>query len=347
MTGPCPSRSRRGTALAAASLTGLLAVAACGGTSAPGNGNGPGGDDLRQTAGDGSRYPLGVDSCGVGVQIESAPERVVLLKSAAVPYLLELGVLDRAVARAGAYPRGYYDDEEWATVEKVPLLTDRVDTTGHTQISRETVLAQDPDLVLGSADSVDTAALADVGIPLLEEPTLCADATTEPSFADVSDRLRTFGAVFDRSERAEERVTALEERVERLSARAEQVAKGRSAAVLYPTVGGGATYAYGTRSMAHSQLEAAGLANVFADVDERVFEVTAEELVSRDPDLLVLLHSNGQPGPVRDAALQLPGMTEVTAVTEDRVLVQLFNLVEPPSPLSVDGLERLVEELER
>ena len=68
---------------------------------------------------------------------------------------------------------------------------------------------------------------------------------------------------------------------------------GRTAAVLYPTVGGGTTYAYGTGSMAHPQLEAAGLENVFGDVDERVFEVTLEELLGRDPDVVVLNEPEG------------------------------------------------------
>ncbi len=113
--------------------------------------------------------------------------------------------------------------------------------------------------------------------------------------------------------------------------------------MLYPTVGGGTTYAYGTGSMAHPQLEAAGFENVFGDVDERVFEVTLEELLGRDPDVLVLLHSEGEPGPVEDAITGLPGAEDLTAVRNGDVMTQLFNFTEPPSPLVFEGLARIVD----
>src|SRR3546814_7128795 len=56
-------------------------------------------------------------------------------------------------------------------------------------------------------------------------------------------------------------------------------AERRTAAVLYPTVGGGVTYAYGTRSMAHPLLEAAGLDNAFADTDEQIGRASCRERV--------------------------------------------------------------------
>src|SRR5690606_9217266 len=111
----------------------------------------------------------------------------------------------------------------------------------------------------------------------------------------------------------------------------------RTAAVLFPTVGGGTGYAYGNKSMAHPQLEAAGFTNVFGDVDERVFEVTLEQLIDRDPAVLVLLYVDGDPEAVKDAIVNLPGADALTAVQNDDILVQLFNFTEPPTPLSVDG----------
>jgi iron complex transport system substrate-binding protein len=145
-----------------------------------------------------------------------------------------------------------------------------------------------------------------------------------------------------RENRAEEAITDLQADLAEVEAEVGN-GTGRTAAVLYPTVGGGTTYAYGTRSMAHPQLEAAGFENVFADVDERVFEVTLEELLGRDPDVLVLLHSEGEPGPVEDAVTRLPGAGELTAVRNGDVMTQLFNFTEPPSPLAFEGLERIVE----
>lgn len=281
---------------------------------------------------------LTVTNCGAEVRFEAEPERVVLLKSASVPFLHELGVLERVVARAGQYPGAYYDEATQAELDAIPLLTDRTDAAGHLQISREVVMAQRPDLVIGEVDTLDRATLAAAGIALLEEPALCAAGVADVGYEDVYEQLEFYGTVFGRPERARTAVGELRSRVEALSV----PASGRTAAVLYPTVGGGVTYAYGTSSMADPQLAAAGLENVFGDVPERVFEVSREELIARDPDVLVLLHGDGDPVAVSAAVTGLAGAEQISAVREGNVLPLLFNFTEPPTPLAVDGLEQLV-----
>ncbi|WP_432542108.1 ABC transporter substrate-binding protein [Kineococcus sp. SYSU DK002] len=310
----------------------LLLLAGCAGPGDGGGGADPGG-----------AYPLTVTNCGAQVTFASEPERVVLLKSAAVPFLHDLGVLDRVVARAGQYPDEYYDERTRAELDAIPLLTDRTDTSGHLQISREVVVAQRPDLVVGEVDNLDRATLAAAGIPLLEEPALCGAGVRDVSFEDVYEQMGFYGEVFDRREAASAAAARLRERVAQLSV----PGSGRTAAVLYPTVGGGVTYAYGSGSMANPQLAAAGLTNVFADVDERVFEVSREELIARDPDVLVLLHGDGDPRAVVEAVTSVPGLAGVSAVRDGAVLPLLFNFTEPPTPLAVDGLERVVDRFGR
>src|SRR5699024_12660579 len=63
-----------------------------------------------------------------------------------------------------------------------------------------------------------------------------------------------------------------------------------TAAVLYPSVGGGPLYTYGAGSMVTAQLEALDIENVFAGTPDRVFEISAEPLLDADPDVLVVLH---------------------------------------------------------
>jgi iron complex transport system substrate-binding protein len=286
-------------------------------------------------------YPVTVANCGAQVTFDHDPDRVVLLKSAAVPYLHDLGVMDRVTARAGAYPEDYYDQATLDELDEIPLLTDKLDTSGHLQISKEVVIAQEPDLVLGEVDNLSRETLDAVGIPLIEEPALCpSGGDTDPSFDDVYAQMDLYGEVFGRPDQA---ATAIDELKKRVADVSVATPTGRTAAVLYPTVGGGTTYAYGTASMAEPQLEAAGFRNVFDDVHERVFEVTLEELLGRDPDVLVLLHSDGDPDAVTKAITDLPGADELTAVRNGDVMAQLFNFTEPATPLAVDGLERIVE----
>ncbi|GAA4377539.1 ABC transporter substrate-binding protein [Nocardioides caricicola] len=293
------------------------------------------------SAGTGS-HPVTIENCGAEVTFDAAPQRVVLLKSSSVPFLHELGVLDRVTARAGQYPPDYYDDETLAELEAIPLLTDELDSSGHLQISKEVVISQEPDLVLGEVDNLSRATLDSVGIPLIEEPALCEQGVDDPGFDDVWAQLELYGEVFGREAEARAAIAELKGDLAEVEAQA-GAPSGRTAAVLYPTVGGGVTYAYGTKSMAAPQLRAAGFVNAFGDVDERVFEVTLEELLGRDPDVLILLHSEGDPAAVEDAITELPGAEDLTAVRNGDVMAQLFNFTEPPTPLSVEGLERIVE----
>ncbi|MEI7055815.1 ABC transporter substrate-binding protein [Nocardioides sp. CCNWLW239] len=290
-------------------------------------------------------FPVTLENCGAEVTVDAPPERVVMLKSAAVPYLHALGVMDQVVARAGDYPADYYDAETQAELDDIPLLTDEMDTSGHLQISKEVVIAEEPDLVLGEVDNLSRDTLDAVDINLLEEPAMCPEGVDDPGFDDVYSQLEAYGKVFDKQDEAAEAAADLRERVTELETK--KVGEGRTAAVLYPTVGGGVTYAYGTRSMAHPQLEAAGFEDVFADVDERVFEVSTEDLLERDPDVIVLLHNAGDPKQVEESITQLAGAEDLTAVKNGDVMAQLFNFTEPPSPLSVDGLERIIDRFDR
>ncbi|WP_235738897.1 ABC transporter substrate-binding protein [Nocardioides alcanivorans] len=298
-----------------------------------------GSDDEQAVEGD--NFPVTVENCGADVTFNRAPERVVMLKSAAVPFLAELGVLDRVNARGGEYPREYYDDETWEQLNEIPALTGKTDSGGHLLISKEVVIEEEPDLVLGEVDNLNRDTLASAKIPLLEEPAMCAQGIDDPGYDDVVSQLRLYGEVFDKSEEADAAAQEIEAKVAELSATAE--GEQRSAAVLFPTIGGGTTYAYGSKSMAQPQLEAAGFDNVFGDAHERVFEVTLEELLDRDPDVIILLHSTGTSADVTKALTDLPGSSSLAAVRNDAVMPLLFNFVEPPSPLSVRGLEMILE----
>ncbi|MEY7973989.1 ABC transporter substrate-binding protein [Saccharomonospora xinjiangensis] len=292
-------------------------------------------------------YPVTVTNCGAEVTFDGPPRRIVLLDSSPVPVLSALGVLDSVALRAGAFPAEYYDPATTAAIEAIPSLGEDLDTSGHLRISAEVIIEQQPDLVLGLPDGITREGLADVGIAALVHPTLCPSgvdtATSETTFDDVYDHVTTFGRIFDRRDEAESLVASLRHRVAAVEAAA-TAAEGRprrTAAVLYPTVGGGTVYAYGNRSMAHPQLEAAGFTNVYADVGDRVFEVTTEDLIGKNPDVLVLLHTDGDPRAVHDAVVGLPGAGALQAVRDGTILVQLFNFTEPATPLSVAGLERI------
>jgi iron complex transport system substrate-binding protein len=329
---------RRRTLMTAA-LAGLtgLGAAACSDASAGGgaasDGGGAGGEGRTD-------YPLQITNCEASVTIDAAPTRVVLLESAPVTVLEGIGVLDRVVAKAGSFPSAYYDADLARRVEAIDVLSDDLDATGHLQISQEVVISCSPDLVLGMPDGITRDGLADAGAQVLVQNVYCGSGG-DASFDDLFDEARLYGRVFDRQQAAEDLVASLTSRLDALE---EQVREhGRaSAAVLYPSLGGGPLYTYGAKSMATPQLEAAGLDNCFSHVDDRVFEVEAEALIDADPEWLIVLHQGeGDGSGLVDQVAGAAGMDAVRAVRDGRILPLLFNFTEPATPLVVDGAERI------
>ncbi|MDZ5076687.1 ABC transporter substrate-binding protein [Nesterenkonia sp. HG001] len=285
-----------------------------------------------------------VTSCGHQVTLEAAPERVILLETAPVTILDGLGVMDRVVARAGDFPAEYYSPELAEQIQDIPSLSEDLDASGHLMLSQEEVVAQEPDLALGLPDGVTRQGLGDAGIAVLEQDLYCPEPDQDADFEVLWAEIDRLGTVFRTEDESAAMVDELQARITTVETSDAAQRESRTAAVLYPSVGGGPVYAYGTGSMAQPQLEAVGLENVFDDVTDRVFEVQTEELVDRDPEVLILLHQ-GEPDGVSEAVISLPGAGAMRAVEQDQLIVQRFNFTEPASPLTVEGLERIGQEL--
>ncbi|MFP7365667.1 ABC transporter substrate-binding protein [Corynebacterium callunae] len=315
-----------------------------------------------------SAAQISVENCGATVSFDAAPEKVALMDSAAVPTLDGLGVLDRVVAKAGAFPAGYYREPLASKVAAIPSLSERVDATGHVLISKEVVVAAQPDLVIGETDTINRATLASNNIPVVDEPAFCGSIDHDVTFDDVWSQIDTYGTIFDHKDQAASLTFTLQQRLAELEARAAGIGVAglgsaetsaansatnsaansveKTVAVLYPTIGGGVMYAYGRGSMSNPLVESAGLHNVFADQSERVFEITAEELISRNPDYIIVLHSEGDAAAYVEELRNLQGANALQALNTERVLPLFLNFAEPPSPLALDGLEKIIDFIE-
>lgn len=281
-----------------------------------------------------------VDNCGEHYALPSAPQRVVLLKNTATQTLNHLGVLDRVVAKAGAFPAGYFDNELASRVESIPTLTDKVNAGGHLELSAEEAVAADADLIVGRTASITPQTVP--GVPVVEEEAFCGGGSPRPNFIDVYDHVRFYGQLFDRTTEAENYIADLQKQVSQLPGRSEHPLR---VAVVYPA--GGTTYAYGGGSMATTVARYAGGTNVFADVGKRVFDVSMEELVHANPDVIVTVSSTeeGQSAAV-DQVAGIPGIEATGAGARGQIHPMLLNHVDPPTPLAVDGAHQLASILQ-
>jgi iron complex transport system substrate-binding protein len=286
-------------------------------------------------------FPMTVQNCGVDVVFEQSPQRVVLLEAAGVTLLDSVDALDRVIARVGTYPTEYYSDDVNAAIAAIPELASGTGQTGGVEISLETIIDTDPDLVLGyETETITRDALANSGIDLYVIPPFC-DEAPPVSFESIYAEVELYGRIFDNSAAADTVADELRATVDDLVA--EPVAEGTTAAALYVSSQGPPLYVYSSLGMVHPQMEALGLVNLFADLPERVPEVSLEELIDRNPEVLILLYAEPDV-PAEQIVAQVvdaPGADAISAVANGRVHPLLFNFAEPPSPLVVEGLEIL------
>ncbi len=290
-------------------------------------------------------FPLTFTNCGQEFTLDSAPERVLLMEPAAPSLLFAAGAMDRVVARIDDFSEEYYTPDEMAILDALPALQAEFTSTGGAMISIETIIAYEPDIVIGyDTETLTHDALADVGIQLYVMPPFC-DNPPRPSFESIVEEVRLYGRLFGTEEIANASAAAMEAAV--ASAADSPVAEGKTAAALGVSSDGGAIYAYSSRGMVHPLMEALGMTNLFADFGERVFEVSIEEIIDRNPDILVLLYweVDVTPEQVRALVTDLPGAGSITAVAEGEVYPLLFNFAEPPSPIVVRGLSVLGDQI--
>lgn len=294
----------------------------------------------------GEGFPITLDGCDQQVKIEEPPERVVLIGDGAIPLLEAAGALDKVVGLAGEPTLEIYSEATRAAVTKIPRLGAGEDATATPDVSLEEIINQKPDLVIGLkvADAgITQDGLAQVGIPFIGILGSCqAESLQNPGFPDVYSNVELYGRLFGNQDQAATAVADLRNRVAAVE-ESVQGSPARTAAVLYMYLGTQQPGAYGTESMSDTQLETVGLSNVFADVSERYFEPSVEEIIARNPDVLVLLHDQGDTAAVRNRFLAIPGVDSMTAVRNNDILVMRFEFTDPPNPLSVQGLTQVAD----
>ncbi|MGH3612416.1 MAG: ABC transporter substrate-binding protein [Pseudonocardia sp.] len=291
----------------------------------------------------GAGFPMTFENCGEQVTIDRPPERVVLLQDGAVSLLAAVGALDKVVSIAGKRTGADLPEEIRAQVDRIPGIGSPGDAQ---EVSVEAIIAQRADVLIGSAEGLGLTreTLSTDGVPVIELPTLCGDTTKSlqnPTFDDIYPQVEFYGRLFGNENRAAATVTDLRGRVAAIKESA-QKAERRTAAALFVS-GGVVSGAYGAGSMQDAQMEILGLANVLGDIPGRFIEPSAETVISLDPDLIIAVIDFDDIGKAGSVVRSLPGYAGVTAVRNDEILELPFQFTDPPTPLSVVGLERIAK----
>jgi iron complex transport system substrate-binding protein len=262
-------------------------------------------------------FPVTVtDASGTEVTVDAEPERVVSLSPSAAQTMWEIGAREKVVGVTQF--AAYLDGAD----ERV-----NVSGPGQTPVSTEKVVGADPDLVL--APNV----VSDETVRKLRESGLTVyKASFATSLEDVVEKTRTIGRLVGACEGATERVTAMEAELDRIERAVEGEDRPR---VLYTSFG----FTAGEGTFIDAVITAAGGTNVAAEANITGYEqISAETVVDRDPEWLLLASSSPQP-PRTDA------YNSTTAVREGNVVVVDTNYLSQPAPRVIRPVRTLAQAL--
>jgi len=285
-------------------------------------------------------YPVTVDNCGTDVSLDSAPQRIVTIKSSTTELALALGVGDRLVG--AAFLDGPFPDELAEAGAQVPVLADAAP-------SSEVVLAAEPDLVFAgwessfAADGVgERDDLAELGVSTYVAPAACQEDGYRPdplTFDDVFADILEAGDLLGAPDAAAELVATQQDDLAQVTpSDAGLTALWYSSGSDTPFVGGGT----GAPQMI---LDAAGLENIAADLDTAWGSVGWESVANAEPDVIVLVDSDWNTADNKIEVLEAnPVTATLPAVQEGRYLVVDFAASEA-GIRNVDAVASLTDQL--
>lgn len=326
-------RARRAAALVAAAASVALLAACAPGARA-------GGETAPEADAAATGYPLTLDNCGTEVTFEQAPERVVTIKSSTLELLLALGLENRIVGAAftdGPVPDAYAD-----AAAGIEILSDRVP-------SQEATLAAEPDLVFAGWESNltaegagDRATLEQLGVHTYVAPAACQGDGYRPdplTFDGVFAGFEEAGEIFGVTDAATDLVAEQRAALEAIEPNdAGLTALWYSSGDDQPFVGAGT----GAPQMI---MEAAGLENVVADVQDSWTSLSWEAVVDANPDVIVLVDAAWNAAESKIAKLEgNPATAAMPAVQQGRYVIVDFPATEA-GVRNVDAVAAIVEQL--
>lgn len=320
-------RALRAGPTAALVLVSSLALAGCAGGQELASGEpseGPSGTPESSS----TTYPLTLDNCGFDVTFDAAPRKVVTIKSSTTEMMLALGLGDRLVGTA--FPDGPVA-EQWAdAAADLPAvatpLTDKVP-------GAEAVLTLAPDLVYAGWESNLTAegagdrtTLQQLGVQTYVSPSACKAEAYKPNpltFDDVFAEITEAGEIFDVAGTAQDLVAAQRAELEAVEA------DDRGLTALWYSSGSDIPYVGAGTGAPQMIMDAVGLENIAASVQDTWTPFSFEEIIAADPDVIVLVDSAWNTAQSKIDALQAnPATANLTAVQGDRFLTVPFPATE-------------------
>ncbi|WP_240374516.1 ABC transporter substrate-binding protein [Bacillus piscicola] len=271
------------------------------------------------------------------LHFDSIPERVVSTNEHTTETLLKLGLEEKLV--------GVVQREGRELLPEFQEEFDELNILGSDNPSLEVLLDVSPDFVYGRESSfagkegiATVEELKDFGIQTYIDTDSYQEGTT---MEDVYQDIINLGRVFDVEDRANEIVSEMKDKSYSIQ---KQVGDVQSPPrVLVFDQGGDEVFTAGKGSLQSTLITMAGGENIFSDIDKTWARVSWEEVVARDPEIIVINDYGNTTAEEKIKELKKnPSMSDVAAVKKERfVIIDLDSMF--AGIRNIDALETLAK----
>ncbi|MFW6110992.1 MAG: ABC transporter substrate-binding protein [Thermoproteota archaeon] len=270
-----------------------------------------------------------VDNLGNVVTMNSPPERIVSLSPSNTEILFAVGAGDKVVGVTDFcnYP---YNFTAWIEAGNMTSIG------SFSGPSVEPIVALEPDLVLATSQSLETAeSLKDLGYNVLVIEGQTIDGILET--------ILLVGRATYHNSQASTLVTQMRSKIDTISAQANEAA---TTPKVYHEVWHDPLMSVGPGTFLDEMITLAGGENIFHDASASWPVVSSEAIIEKDPDVMFfpeMYMGRGNFYETIEAVENRPGWDSITAVQDDALYEIDSDIISRPGPRIVDALEALAK----
>ena len=284
-----------------------------------------------------------VQSCNRNVTFETPPERAISNDVNLTEMMLVLGLADRMVGYTGISGWKTLDAEMRSGVKELPELSAKYPT-------KEVLVGADADFFFAGwnygmkvGGEVTPETLSPFGIKVYELTESCSHIMDKDKagLKDMYADILNLGTIFGVEGRAETLVAGYKSELNDFNTKLENIEEGPR--VFVYDSGNDAPFTAGRYAMPTALIEAAGGQNIMDDFNKSWGTVTWEEVVERDPQVVVIInYGDVTAEQKRDFMMSNPAFKNISAVENDR-FVTLEYVEATPGPRNIKAVKKLAD----
>ena len=263
-----------------------------------------------------------IDDLGREIIFTGYPQRIVTLGPSSLESLFAIGAGSQVVGR-----------EEFSTYPEEALEVTSVGSL-FGELPTEVILALEPDLVITpeiiSAEQVQ--AMEDLGLKVYFQ-------ANPVDFEGLWKNLRTLGSISGHEAEAEALISELENRIEIVNEKIELVSDRPTVFYELDATDPQNPYTIGSGTFIDTIISMAGGDNIGSVLDGAYAQISSEEVIAQNPELILL--ADAPYGITPESVAERAGWEGITAIINNQVYPFDPFLVSVPGPRLVEGLETM------